>query len=209
MMEALDTHLQKLQPARSFDWKVFVGDIVEVEEAYRDLHLLTAKAALYLCNVDEDLADGKGDNKYTLAVKAHAKAEGALVLQICGKLEEELSTMAPPDQKEMLEGLGMSEPGLNALIRAGYQTLGLQTYFTAGEKEVRAWTIHKGDKAPQAAGKIHSDFEKGFIRAQVYAVADLMKAGSKTKLKELGQLRSEGKEYIVQDGDVMEFLFNV
>jgi ribosome-binding ATPase YchF (GTP1/OBG family) len=109
----------------------------------------------------------------------------------------------------MIAGLGMSEPGLNALIRAGYETLGLQTYFTAGEKEVRAWTIHKGDKAPQAAGKIHSDFEKGFIRAEVFSIADLLKAGSKVKLKELGLLRSEGKEYVVQDGDVMEFRFNV
>jgi hypothetical protein len=209
MLEALDAHLQALKPARTFDWQSFVGDVPEVAEAFRDLHLLTAKPAIYVCNVDEDLAAGDGDNKHTLAVKAHAAKEGARVILLCGKLEEEISTMTPDDRQEMIAGLGMSEPGLNALIRAGYETLGLQTYFTAGEKEVRAWTIHKGDKAPQAAGKIHSDFEKGFIRAEVFSIADLLKAGSKVKLKELGLLRSEGKEYVVQDGDVMEFRFNV
>lgn len=209
MLEALDGHLQGLKPARTFDWQSYVGDILEVADAYRDLHLLTAKPAIYVCNVDEDLAAGTGDNKHTLAVKAHAAKEGARVILLCGKLEEEISTMSPEDRAEMIAGLGMSEPGLNALIRAGYDTLGLQTYFTAGEKEVRAWTIHKGDKAPQAAGKIHSDFEKGFIRAEVYSIPDLVKAGSKARLKELGQLRSEGKDYVVQDGDVMEFRFNV
>jgi len=209
MLEALEAHLQALKPARTFDWQAFVGDIMEVADAWRDLHLMTSKPAIYCCNVDEDLAHGKADNEHTLAVKAHAKKEGAEVVMICGKLEEELSTMTPADRKEMLEGLGMTEPGLNALIRAGYATLSLMTYFTAGEKEVRAWTISKGDKAPQAAGKIHSDFEKGFIRAEVYSIPDLIKAGSKAKLKELGQLRSEGKEYVVQDGDVMEFKFNV
>ena len=209
MLEALDAHLQGLRPARSFDWQSFVGDVAEVAEAWRDLHLLTAKPAIYVCNVDEDLADGKSDNEHTKAVKDYAKKENAQVILLCGKLEEEISTMSPEDRKEMIAGLGMTEPGLNALIRAGYATLGLSTYFTAGEKEVRAWTIHKGDKAPQAAGVIHTDFEKGFIRAEVYSIPDLLKAGSKAKLKELGQLRSEGKEYVVQDGDVMEFKFNV
>ncbi len=208
MLEALDSHLQALKPARSFTWQTYVGDIFEVQEAWRDLHLLTSKPAIYVCNVDENLASGKEDNQYTKAVKDYAAREGAEVILLSGKLEEELSTMSPEDRQEMIAGLGMTEPGLNALIRAGYRTLGLQTYFTAGEKEVRAWTIHRGDKAPQAAGKIHSDFEKGFIRADVFTIADLIKAGSKAKLKELGQIRSEGKEYVVADGDVMEFKVN-
>lgn len=209
LLEALEAHLQGLNPARQFNWQEFVGDVPEVAEAWRDLHLMTAKPAIYCCNVDESLAHGKSDNDHTLAVKAHAKKEGADVIMICGKLEEELSTMDAADKKEMFEGLGMTEPGLNTLIRAGYHTLNLMTYFTAGEKEVRAWTIHRGDKAPAAAGKIHSDFEKGFIRAEVYSIPDLIKTGGKTKLKELGLIRSEGKEYVVQDGDVMEFRFNV
>lgn len=209
MLEALDSHLQKLSPARTFPISQYVGDVLEVQEAWRDLHLLTAKPAIFVCNVDEDLAHGKDDNLHTKAVKEFAQKEGAKVLLLCGKLEEEISTMSPDDRREMIKDLGMTEPGLNALIRLGYETLGLATYFTAGEKEVRAWTITRGDKAPQAAGKIHSDFEKGFIRAEVYSIPDLLKAGSKVKLKELGLLRSEGKEYVVKDGDVMEFRFNV
>lgn len=209
MLEALEAHLQALKPGRTFGWQEFVGDMPEIGEAWRDLHLMTAKAAIYCCNVDENMAHGKEDNNHTRAVKAHAAKEGARVLMLCGKLEEELSTMAAGDRQEMIEGLGMTEPGLNSLIREGYATLDLMTYFTAGEKEVRAWTIHRGDKAPAAAGKIHSDFERGFIRAEVFSIPDLIKAGSKAKLKDLGQLRSEGKEYVVQDGDVMEFKFNV
>lgn len=209
MLEALETHLQALKPARQFPWQDFVGDIPEVADAWRDLHLLTAKPAIFVCNVDESMADGKSDNEHTKAVKDYAKQEGAKVILLCGKLEEEISTMEPADRQEMISGLGMSEPGLNSLIRAGYDVLGLQTYFTAGEKEVRAWTINKGDKAPRAAGKIHSDFERGFIRADVFTLADLIKAGSKGKLRELGQIRSEGKEYVVADGDIMEFKFNV
>lgn len=209
MLEALDAHLQGLRPARGFDWAQYVGDVFEVGDAWRDLHLLTSKPAIYVCNVDENMAAGTTDNEYTKQVKTRAKEEGARVLMLCGKLEEEISTMAPADRQEMITGLGMTEPGLDVLIRAGYATLGLQTYFTAGEKEVRAWTIHAGDKAPAAAGKIHSDFERGFIRAEVFSIHDLVKAGSKAKLKELGQIRSEGKDYVVQDGDVMEFRFNV
>ncbi len=209
MLEALDAQLQGLNVARSFPWQDFVGDLFEVADAWRDLHLMTAKPSIYCCNVDESMAHGKDDNDHTRAVKARALKEGADVIMICGKLEEELSTMSDGDKKEMFEGLGMTEPGLNTLIRAGYHTLDLMTYFTAGEKEVHAWTISRGDKAPQAAGKIHSDFEKGFIRAEVYSIPDLVKCGGKTKLKELGLIRSEGKEYVVQDGDVMEFRFNV
>jgi GTP-binding protein YchF len=209
MLEGLDAHLQALKPARSFDWEQYVGDVQEVANAWRDLHLLTAKPAIYVCNVDEELAAGQGDNVHTKAVRELAQREGAEVLLLCGKLEEELSQLDPAGKREMLEALGMTEAGLNTLIRAGYHTLNLRTYFTAGEKEVRAWTIHEGDKAPAAAGKIHSDFERGFIRAEVYSIADLLKAGSKVKLKELGLIRSEGKDYVVKDGDVMEFRFNV
>jgi len=209
MLEALHSHLQELKPARTFDLEPHLGDEKEVAHVHRDLHLITAKRAIYVCNVSEEMANGKTDNEHTKAVKEYATKEGAEVLMICGKLEEELSEMDPEDQKEMYEGLDMTEPGLNALIRAGYATLGLETYFTAGEKEVRAWTIHKGDTAPQAAGKIHTDFERGFICAEVFRIPDLLAVGSRAALKEKGKLRIEGKEYIVKDGDVMEFRFNV
>jgi hypothetical protein len=209
MLEAAYAHLQELKPARTFDVQPFIGDVQEVGHAYRDLHLLTAKKAIYVCNVDEDLANGQGDNEYTKAVKAHGVKEGAQVLMLCGKLEEELSQLDEADKAEMFEAMGMTEPGLNSLIRAGYKTLNLETYFTAGEKEVRAWTIHSGDSAPVAAGKIHSDFQRGFICAEVFRIPDLLKAGSRAALKEGGLLRTEGKDYIVKDGDVMEFRFNV
>lgn len=209
MLEALESHLQALKPARVFALQTYVGEIPEVAIAFDELHLITAKPVVFVCNVDEDMADGKKDNRFTEIVKAHAAREGAQAVTICGKIEEELSQLDIESQNEMFKDFGMDEPGLNRLIRAGYAALGLQTYFTAGEKEVRAWTIHKGDKAPQAAGKIHSDFERGFICAEVYCIPDLTKAGSKAKLKDFGQLRTEGKEYVVLDGEVLEFRFNV
>ncbi len=209
MLEALQSHLQKLQPARTFKVDDYIGDVKEVGEAFRDLHLITSKKVVYVCNVDEDMAAGDTDNEYTLIVKKHAEREGAGVVIICGKLEAELSQLDPESKAAMIADLGMHEPGLNRLIRAGYVILGLQTYFTAGVKEIRAWTIHRGDKAPAAAGKIHSDFERGFISAEVCTVKDLIKAGSRVKLKEVGLMRMEGREYVVQDGDVMEFRFNV
>jgi len=209
MLEGIYGHLQGLKPARSFDVQPFVGDLSEVADAYRDMHLITAKPILYVCNVEEGLAAGDKDNEFTLRVKEMAKEENARVVIISGKIEEELSQLDAASRDEMIKDLGMTEPGLNRLVRAGYETLNLQTYFTAGEKEVHAWTFSKGDKAPRAAGKIHSDFERGFICAEVYRIKDLLKAGSKAKLKELGLLRTEGKEYVVQDGDVMEFRFNV
>ena len=209
MLEGVYAHLQGLKPARSFDVQPFVGDLTEVSDSYRDLHLITSKPILYVCNVDEELAAGDKDNDMTLRVKKLAAAEKAMVVIISGKIEEELTQLDPASRTELIKDLGMIEPGLNRLVRAGYETLNLQTYFTAGVKEVHAWTFSKGDKAPRAAGKIHSDFERGFICAEVYAIKDLLKAGSKAKLKELGQLRTEGKEYVVQDGDVMEFRFNV
>ncbi|MCX6116559.1 MAG: redox-regulated ATPase YchF [Proteobacteria bacterium] len=209
MLEGLASHLQGIKPARTFNIEDFVGEVPEVKDTWRDLHLITAKPILYVCNVEESLCAGNIDNDFTLAVKARAKAEKAQVVIISGKIEEELRQLDLASRKEMLDSLGVEEPGLNRLIRAGYETLKLQTYFTAGEKEVHAWTINRGDKAPQAAGKIHSDFERGFICAEVYAIPDLAKAGSKAKLKEQGLIRTEGREYVVQDGDVMEFRFNV
>ena len=155
------------------------------------------------------MCPGNTDNEYTKAVKARAATEKARVVLISGKIEEELSQLDDESRHEMLASLDVKEPGLNRLIRAGYDTLNLMTYFTAGEKEVHAWTFNQGDKAPQAAGKIHSDFERGFICAEVYTIPDLKRVGSKVKLKEQGLLRTEGREYVVQDGDVMEFRFNV
>lgn len=209
MLEQLAAHLQGLRPARSFVLGPVADEIVEVRDAFRDLHLLTAKRVLYVCNVDESLAAGDRDNAWTQIVRARAGAEGAGVVILCGKLEEEISTLDPASRKEMIESLGMKEPGLDRLVRVGYDTLGLMTYFTAGEKETRAWTISRGDLAPVAAGKIHSDFEKGFICAEVYTLDDLRKAGSKARLKDQGLLRTEGRNYVVRDGDVMEFRFNV
>jgi ribosome-binding ATPase YchF (GTP1/OBG family) len=209
MLEALNSHLQGIKPARMFPVETFVGEVLEVHDAWRDLHLITAKPILYVCNVEESMCDGTKDNKYTLAVKERAKTEKAQTVIISGKIEEELIQLDLESRKEMLASLGVQEPGLNRLIRAGYETLRLQTYFTAGEKEVHAWTINRGDKAPQAAGKIHSDFERGFICAEVYSIEDLVRAGSKNKLKEQGLIRTEGRDYTVKDGDVMEFRFNV
>lgn len=209
MLTALNEYLAASNPARGFDLEAHVGDETAVAKAYEELHLITAKKVLYVCNVDEDMADGSTDNEHTKKVKERAASEGAGVTIICGKIEEELSQLEDADRLEMIADLGMSEPGLNRLIRDGYELLGLQTYFTAGEKEIRAWTIRKGDKAPAAAGKIHSDFERGFICAEVYVITDLEKLGGKPKLKEQGLLRQEGRDYTVVDGDVIEFRFNV
>ncbi len=169
--------------------------------------LLTAKPTLYCCNVGED--DLPGGNAHSAAVAAHAIDVGAVAVTVCGAVEAELSELDAADRDELLESYGLSEPSLNLLTRGCYELLGLQSYFTAGEKEVRAWTIRKGDTAPQAAGVIHSDFEKGFIRAQIYSVADLVAHGSEAAVKAAGKLRIEGKEYVVADGDVVHFLFNV
>ena len=209
MLEGLEAHLQELKPARTFDLDSYVNDNPEVDDACRELHLITSKKVLYVCNVDEDLADGEGDNPHTKLVAEYAAKEGASTVKICSKIEEELSDLDEESKVEMIQDLGMTDPGLNRLIREGYALLGLQTYFTAGEKEIRAWTIHNGDKAPVAAGKIHSDFQRGFICAEVYTIEDLEKVGARTKLKEQGLIRQEGREYVVIDGDVIEFRFNV
>jgi GTP-binding protein YchF len=170
-------------------------------------NLLSSKPVLYVANVAEDMIDKP--NPYVDAVRKIAELEGARVVVISGKVEGEIALLDKNERKEYLAGMGLKESGLDRLIRAGYDLLGLITYFTAGEKEVRAWTIRSGTKAPQAAGKIHSDFEKGFIRAEVFPFADLMKHGSEQSVKAAGLLRSEGKEYVVKDGDILLFRFNV
>jgi GTP-binding protein YchF len=169
--------------------------------------LLTAKPVLYCCNVGEgDLPDG---NAWSDLVKARAKTEEAGVVILCGKVEAELAELPDADRAELLSSYGLKEPALASLARECYRLLGLQSYFTAGEKEVRAWTVKKGATGPQAAGVIHTDFEKGYIRAQVYSLADLEAHHSEAGIKAAGKLRMEGKDYVVQDGDIMHFLFNV
>ncbi|MBI5447431.1 MAG: redox-regulated ATPase YchF [Gammaproteobacteria bacterium] len=170
------------------------------------LNLLTHKPTLYIANVAED---GFENNSYLDAVRAHAKIEHAEVVAICASIESDIAELADEDKKEFLESLNLNEPGLNRLIRAGYRLLNLQTYFTAGVKEVRAWTIPIGATAPQAAGVIHTDFEKGFIRAEVMAYDDFIQYKGEQGAKEAGKWRLEGKGYVVQDGDIMHFLFNV
>ncbi|MBL8029073.1 MAG: redox-regulated ATPase YchF [Fibrobacteres bacterium] len=172
----------------------------------RELHLLTGKPVLYAANVDEKSLKG---NALVDAVKKRAEEEGSAVVILCGKLEAEIAELAQEDRGEFLEGAGLKEPGLTTLARAAYKLLGLYTFFTAGEDENRAWTIHKGYTAPQAAGVIHTDFEKGFIKADVYTLGDLEKFKTETAIRSAGKIRSEGREYVVADGDIMFFKFNV
>lgn len=171
-----------------------------------NLNLLTHKPTLYIANVAED---GFNNNPFLDAVKKHAAEEGAEVVPVCAAIESEIAELAPEDKKEFLASLNLDEPGLNRVIRAGYHLLNLQTYFTAGVKEVRAWTVNIGATAPQAAGVIHTDFEKGFIRAEVISYHDFIQYKGEQGAKEAGKWRLEGKDYIVQDGDVMHFRFNV
>ena len=168
--------------------------------------LITAKPVLYAANVAED---GFQDNPQLDAVLGRALAEGAQAVPICAAIEAEIADLEEADKKDFLESMGLEEPGLDRLIRAGYKRLGLQTFFTAGPKEVKAWTIRRGDTAPQAAGVIHTDFERGFIRAQTIAFEDYIRCQGEAGAKEAGKMRAEGKDYVVKDGDVMNFLFNV
>ncbi|HXH04613.1 MAG TPA: redox-regulated ATPase YchF [Candidatus Competibacteraceae bacterium] len=183
-----------------------MGLSAEERAALRDLHLLTIKPTLYIANVAED---GFGDNPLLEQVRAYAAAEGSEVVPVCAALEAELVELDEADKIEFLRDYGLDEPGLNRVIRAGYKLLGLQTYFTAGVKEVRAWTVPVGATAPQAAGVIHSDFERGFIRAEVIAYQDFIAYKGEAGAKEAGKWRLEGKDYVVQEGDVMHFRFNV
>ncbi len=202
VLEVLSKHLEEGNAARILDLSE------DDKELIRDMNLITLKKNLYLCNVDEDSVDE--DNDYVKAVKEYAKTEGSEVSKICGKLESEIAALEDEeDKKEFMEAAGIEVSGLDLLTHAAYKMLGLRTYFTAGEKEVRAWTFKAGDKAPQAAGVIHTDFEKGFIKAEVYHFDDLVANGSEQKVKEAGKLRIEGKEYVVKDGDIIHFRFNV
>lgn len=172
-----------------------------------ETQLITSRPVLFICNVDEDGLEE--DNAYVQSVRKYAGEHNSEVIVVCAQAEAELSELEEEERIEFLQDLGIEEPGLNKLARATYSLLGLETYFTAGEKEIRAWTIHKGWKAPAAAGVIHTDFEKGFIKAEVYSVQDLIDVGSEAGLRSAGKLRIEGKEYVVKDGDVMHFRFNV
>ena len=179
------------------------------KEILKDLYLLTAKPILYISNVSEEQLSNIENDKYYNEVKDYAEKENAKVIPLCVKIEEELSTLEENDKKEMLEALGLDESGLDKVIKASYDLLGLMSFLTAGEPEVRAWTIKKGTKAPEAAGKIHSDIQRGFIKAEVVSFDDLVREGSMNAVREKGLLRMEGKEYIMQDGDIVLFRFNV
>lgn len=176
-------------------------------KAFAGLNFLTSKRVLYVANVDETDLFGQGEMVRRL--RARAAQEGGMVAPVCAKLESELAELGPADRAEMLAAVGLERPALETLARAAYELLGLQSFFTAGEKEIRAWTVPKGARAPQAAGAIHTDFERGFIRAEIYSVDDLVHYKSEKAIREAGKLRVEGKEYVMQDGDVCHFLFNV
>ncbi len=201
LAERLQKHLQDGKPGRTLEVKP------EEKVELAKWNLLTTKPVLYCCNIGED--DLPNGNKWSDEVKARAQKEGAGVVLLCGKIEAELAEVPPAQRAELLDAYGLTEPALASLARECYRLLGLQSFFTAGEKENRAWTIRKGALAPEAAGVIHTDFEKGFIRAQVYSITDLEEYKSEAALKAAGKLRIEGKTYEVKDGDIMHFLFNV
>jgi GTP-binding protein YchF len=200
VLEKLVAVLDQGKPVRTLD--LSKDELAMVNPMY----LLTMKPTMYVANVSEH---GFADNPLLARVEEYAKKEGAPVVAISAAIESQISDLSDEDKKMFLDDMGMEEPGLNRVIRVGYKLLGLQTYFTAGVKEVRAWTIHAGDTAPQAAGVIHTDFEHGFIRAEVIAFDDFIAGKGEQGAKEAGKMKREGKEYVVKDGDVMHFLFNV
>ena len=205
MIERLMKHLEDGKLAKTFE---LLDE--EEEEAYSQYNMLTGKPVIYAANVkDNDLADDGASNPMVKRVQEYAATEGSEVFVISAQIEQEIAELEEEDKKEFLEELGLKEGGLEKLIRASYHTLGLISYLTAGPKETKAWTITRGTKAPQAAGKIHSDFERGFIRAEIVSYDNLTECGSFNTAKEKGLVRSEGKEYVVQDGDVVLFRFNV
>ena len=203
VLEPVKAALESGNPVRSLNLSADELQLIH------DFHLITAKKVMYVANVDDNDIGNSEPNPYVKKLMEHAAKEGSPVIQICGKIESEIAELPEEEKAAFLSDMGMEEPGLNRVIRAGYDLLGLQTYFTAGEVEVRAWTIQKGWKAPQAAGVIHTDFEKGFIKAEVYHFDDLMKHHSEQAIRDAGALRLEGKEYIVKDGDIMHFRFAV
>jgi GTP-binding protein YchF len=200
VLERVQKQLDQAKPVRALDLNE--DDLALI----KPLCLITAKPTMYVANVKDD---GFENNPFLDVVKQHAAAENAPVVAVCAAIEAEIGDLSDEDKAVFLADMGMEEPGLDRVIRAGFRLLGLQTYFTAGVKEVRAWTIHVGDTAPQAAGVIHTDFEHGFIRAQTIAYEDFIANKGETGAKEAGKMRAEGKEYVVKDGDVMNFLFNV
>ncbi len=199
-IEKCNTHLNNGQPLRTL--KLIDAEALSISS----YGLMTAKPVLYVANVDEN--DLAGEAELVTKVRQYAATAGAGVVCVCAKLESELAELDGPDRDEMLREVGLVEPALNHIARATYRTLGLQSYFTAGEKEVRAWPVPVGATAPQAAGVIHSDFEKGFIRAEIYTLADLEHYGNEKDIRQAGKLRVEGKAYVMQDGDICHFLFN-
>ena len=203
VLEKLKAGLEQEQPARALEFTD------EQQKLVKGLHLLTGKPMLYVANVSEDEVADPDTNANVQKVKEYAAKEQAEVIVVCAKIEEEIAELDQDEKEMFLEELGIAESGLDKLIKASYHLLGLATYFTAGEQEVRAWTFRKGIKAPQAAGIIHTDFERGFIRAETVSYDDLVVAGSMGQARENGRVRLEGKEYIVQDGDVIHFRFNV
>ncbi len=203
LFEQLLEHLGSGKMAVEFEGH----DSEQGKALFKEMQFLTDKKVIYCCNVDEDgLLE---DNDYIESVKAYAAKRGADMVKICAKMEEDLNGMSDDERDEFLQEYGVKESGLDQIIHTGYHTLGLVSYLTQGPKETRAWTIHQGDTAPKAAGVIHTDFERGFIRAQVMAYDDFVEKGGEAACREAGLLRTEGKEYVVKDGDVIEFLFNV
>jgi ribosome-binding ATPase len=202
--------LKKLHPVLNSGTpaRALLPDVTDPDEkrVLRTLGMISAKRVLYVANVDE--SDPLGTGPLAEKVRQHAKGEGMQMVPVCAKIESELADLGPDDRREMLESLGMKEPALHSLARAAYALLGLQSFYTAGPKEVRAWTIPVGATAPQAAGVIHTDFERGFIRAEIYSVPDLQKFGSEKAIKDAGKMRIEGKDYVMHDADVCHFLFN-
>ncbi len=203
VLEKIKTNLEAGISARAIEFNE------EEQEIVKDLFLLTTKPILYIANVSEEQLENAENDELVLKVKEHAKKENAEVIPLCVKIEEELSGLEDEDKQEMLEALGLEESGLDKVIKKSYDLLGLMSFLTAGEPEVRAWTIKKNTKAPQAAGKIHSDIERGFIKAEIVSYDDLIREGSMVAAREKGLVRSEGKEYIMQDGDIVLFKFNV
>ena len=203
VLEKIKKTLEEGKSARTVDLSEEEKDLI------KDAFLLTLKPILYIANVSEEQLQDTQNDENVIKVKEFANTENAKVIPLCVKIEEELASLEDEDKNEMLEALGLDESGLDKVIKASYDLLGLMSFLTAGEPEVRAWTIKKGTKAPEAAGKIHSDIQRGFIRAEVVSYDDLMREGSMNGVKEKGLLRSEGKEYIMQDGDIVLFRFNV
>ena len=203
LIEKLKENLNNGIPARAVECNE------DEQELVKDMFLLTSKPIIYIANISEEQIQTADDEEMVKQVKEYAAKEHAEVIPLCVKIEEELSGLDDSDKKEILDALGLEESGLDKLIKKSYDLLGLMSFLTAGETEVRAWTIKKGTKAPQAAGKIHSDFERGFIKAEVVSYNDLMKEGSMVAAKEKGLVRQEGKEYVMQDGDIVLFKFNV